>query len=391
MIIVLLIFFSNISIQISYAKGDVENNIENDKLEDDFSEHLNDILNDINTDEIDDYIVNDYNLDFFSSFNFKELVIKILNGEYFSEYDSLLDAVKKSFRDGFHSLAKIFLLFFILVILFEVFKVFCIDKYIELKSSVNLIFSLVIIVLLLQIFKNLSVDISSSIEKIFSFSKIIFPILLNLILLSGASGTYSVYSSLSLFFLNTGSYIFLYILFPISVSIFILTIFGSFFSNKQFSRILDIFKSMFKYIIIIYFSIFGLFSSVNIIVSGVKDGVGLRLTKYAIKNYIPIIGGYVSQGFDFVHSCSVVIKNAFGICSIIVLFFAIFKPILSYLIYIFLFKILSVFIALVGNMHYSDLFNNVSKTLSYFLIVLVGLFFIFFILIYLLILSVSVV
>lgn len=366
--------------------------IESDEdLEKEFSENVNDILEDIDTNEVDGYLSNDFNLKFFSINSFKELVLKVLEGSYFEEYDSLFEAISDGFKSGFKSLSKIFLVFLVLVLLFEVFKNFCVDKFADLKSVVKIIFSLIIIFLILQIFKDISIEISNSISKIFNFSKILFPILLNLILLSGASGSYSVYSSLSLFFLNTGSYLFTYVLFPISISIFVMTLFGSIFSNKQFYRVLEIFKSIFKYILVIFFTLFGLFSSINIITSGVKDGVSLRLTKYAIKNYIPIIGGYVSQGFDFVHSCSIVIKNAFGICGILVLLFFVLKPILTYLIYIFLFKLLSAFVALVGNVYYSDLFNNVSKTLSYFLIILVGLFFIAFVFIYLLILSVSVV
>ena len=134
-----------------------------------------------------------------------------------------------------------------------------------------------------------------------------------------------------------------------------------------------------------------MFSSVNVIASSVKDGVSVRLTKYAIKNYIPIVGGYVSQGFDFIHSCSVVVKNAVGVCGIFVLLFLVLKPILIFFVYMLMFKILSAVVVLIGNVEYSDLFNNVSKSISYFLAVIVGLFFIVFVFIYLLIISVSVI
>lgn len=361
------------------------------EIEEEFQDNIDKILGDIETDELDEYLVNDYNLNFFDVSSFKDLAIKVLSGSYFDEYDSLFDAIVDVLKTSFKDLMKLFLLFLVLVLLYEIFNNFCADKFLDIKKIVKLIFSFVIILLLLQIFKSISVDISSTIEKTFSFSKIIFPVLLNLILISGASGSYSVYSSLSLFLINTGSYIFTYFLMPLSISIFLLSLFGSVFSNNRFSRIIDLFKSIFKYSLMIFFALFGLFSSVNLISSGVKDGVSLRLTKFAIKNYIPIIGGYVSQGFDFVHSCSVVIKNAFGVCGIIVLAFIILKPLLNYFIYCLFFKLLSAIVSLVGNTHYSDIFNNVSKTMSYFIAVLIGLFFIIFVFIYLLIISISVV
>ncbi len=360
-------------------------------VEKEFSNSIDKILTDVDSNELDDFLSNDFDLNFFNVSSFKELAIKILDGSYFDEYDSLFDAIKGYFTSELKNLLKVFLIFIVLVLLFEVFNNFCADKYADIKNIVKIIFLSLSLILVLRIFKNLSGDIVQVVGKIFSFSKIIFPILLSLILMSGSVGTHSVYSSLSLFLLNTGSYIFTYILLPLATSIFILSMFASVFTNKRFSKVIDIFKSSFKYIIIIFFSLFGLFASVNLISSGVKDGVSLRLTKYAIKNYIPLIGGYVSQGFDFVHSCSIVVKNAFGIGGILVLIFIVLKPVLVYFVYVFSFKLLSAFVAIVGNEKYSDLFENVSKSISYFLIVLVGLFFIIFVFIYLLIISVSVI
>ena len=144
-------------------------------------------------------------------------------------------------------------------------------------------------------------------------------------------------------------------------------------------------------ILIIFFAIFGLFSSVNMVTAGIKDGVSLKLTKFAIKNYVPILGGYISDGFNFVHSCSVLIKNAFGVCGIMLLFFTVLKPIIVYAIYLLFFKVLSLTVLFVGNNEYSDMFNNVSKWMSNFITVLAGSFMVLFIYIYLLILSVSVV
>lgn len=379
--------FSYSNQNISYAE-DVS---KKDDIEQEFVENLDKILDDIDSNELDDFLTNDFNFEFLNVSTFKDLVVKVLNGTYFDEYDSFFQMLIDVFKNNCKDLLKFIFVILALVLLFEMFNNFCIDKYADFKKAIKIIFSFLILLILLSVFKNISFELSSMIEKIFSFSKIIFPVLLSLVLTSGAAGTYSVYSSLSLFLLNTGSYVFTFILLPLATSIFVLNIFGSALSNKKFSKLTDIFKSLFKYIIVIFFVLFGLFSSVNLITSGMKDGVSLRLTKFAIKNYIPIIGGYVSQGFDFVHSCSVVIKNAFGVCGIIVLLFLVLKPLILYFVYMLVFKLLSAVVSFVGNDFYADMFSNVSKTISYFVIILVGLFFIVFVFIYLLIFSVSVV
>ena len=122
----------------------------------------------------------------------------------------------------------------------------------------------------------------------------------------------------------------------------------------------------------------------------VKCG-SLKLTKFAIKNYVPLVGGYISDGFDFVHACSVLVKNAFGVSGIFVLFFIVIKPLLNFFVYMILFKVLSAVVVLIGNDYFSNLFENVSKSISYFIAVLISVFLIFFVFIYLLVMSVSVV
>ena len=54
--------------------------------------------------------------------------------------------------------------------------------------------------------------------------------------------------------------------------------------------------------------------------TGINDSVSLRLGKFALSKYVPIIGGYLSDGFNYVLAGSVVIKNALGITCVIMIF-----------------------------------------------------------------------
>ncbi len=359
--------------------------------EEEIKENINDILGGIDSDALDDYLSNDFETDFLSANSFKELVAKILDGSYFDEYGSLAEAVTDFFKQNIKGLFSVILTLFVMVLLHQIFSNFCSEKHEDLKKAMHIVFSLLIALTVIILFKDIASTISETITKIFDFTKILFPILLNLILLSGAAGSHSVYSSLSVFLLNTGSYVFVYILLPISISILLLSVVGSALGGKRFSKLSDILKTVFKYLITIFFGIFGVLSAVNLIMSGAKDGVSLKITKFAIKNYIPVLGGYISDGFDFVHTCSVLVKNAFGVCGILLLLFMVLRPLIIYLVYLLMFKVLSLFVSFIGADHFSSMFENVSKCMSYFIAVLVGVFMIFFVFIYLLVLSVSVV
>lgn len=362
-----------------------------EEIEKEFESNINDILGDVDSSELDEFVAVDFDIEFLSSGSFKEIVLSVLNGNYYNDYIGLFDLIVTTFKDHFKSLLSIFIMFVAIALLHELFNNFCVDKYADIKKSVKIVFSVFVIMLLAYLVKDVALSASQIVEKLFRFSNILFPILLSLVSLSGAIGTYSVYSSLSVFLLNTCSYVFVYVLLPLAISILILSLVGSTFASKRFEKTISIFKLIFKVVTGLILGVFGLFSVINLVTAGVKDGVSLRLTKFAIKNYVPILGGYISDGFDFVHSCSVVIKNAFGLCGIIVLFFIVLKPLILCFSYILLFKLLSFFLAYITNGFYSDTFENVSKCLGCLVTVLVGVFLIIFVFIFLLIFSVSVV
>lgn len=362
---------------------------ESSEIENEINNSIGDILDGIDTDEFDDYLDEDFGFDYFSVNSFKEFVINVLSGEYFLEYDSLIAFFSSNFLDSLRSVLAFVLALFAMIVLYEIFANLCADKYGDLKKSVKFIFSLVVALAMLVLVKSVAVTLTEIINKIFSFSNILFPVLLTLVLSSGAVGSFSVYSSLSVFVLNSGLYIFMYVLAPLAVAILVLSLFGGVVSNK-FSKIINLLKYIFKLIVTILFSVFGLFSVANILTSGMKDGLSLKITKYAIKNYIPVLGGYISEGFDFVKTCSILVKNAFGICGIFTLLLIVLKPLLLYLVYICSFKILSVLTSFVGNDSYSNVFEDVSKGFSFLLAVLIGVFLIMFVFIFLIIISVSV-
>ncbi len=363
----------------------------NENVEQELTDKIDEILKDIDSSDLDVFLNNDAGLEFLDKNTFKDFAVAVLSGEYFSEYNSLFDFIVSIIKNNFKEILSFIVSILALIILYEVFKTFCSEKFLDVKKAVGIIFSMLIVLMLAGVMKNIADSLSETIHKIFNFSKLLFPILLNLILLSGSAGMFSVYSTMSAFLLNTGSYIFVYVLFPMSVSILVLSLAGSIFGEKKFSKVIDIFKTLFKYIVMLVFGVFGIFSVLNLMTSGARDGVGLKLTKYAIKNYIPILGGYISEGFDFVHACSVLVKNAFGFCGVVVLLFIVLKPLLVYFVYLISFKILSVLVSYVSAESKFDMFDNISKCMGYFIAILVGVFLIMFVFLYLMIMSISVV
>lgn len=357
-----------------------------ENLENELGQNIDEILDDI------DFSLIENETDVVPNLNvsFKDFVKLILNGDYQSDYNSVFLNIKSLFFEKIRTNLRFFVSLFIIVVLFEIFKSLSSSKLDEMKNSVKIIFSFLLSITILSFIKGFFSEIKELVESLFSFADIIFPILISLLTLSGSVKSATVFSSFSVFLLETGAFIIKFVLLPLSLSILLLSLFGSVFVNGKFSKINGLFKTIFKYIIIIFFSVFGLLSTVNIISSSSHDGLNLKLTKFAIKNYVPVLGGYVSDGFDFIYSCSILIKNSIGLCAIIILIFKIVSPLLIILIFSLGFKILSVTAALVSDSNFSDMFDDVSKAFSNFLTVILGAFLIVFVFIFLIILSVGV-
>lgn len=358
-----------------------------ENLESELSENVDEILDDIDLSDLD----NDSICEPMINLSMKDFVKSVLTGDYQSDYNSVVSLIKKQFLEKIRNNLRFFISLLIITILFVIFKNFCEYKFGDLKASVKIIFSFLLATLILLFIKSFYEELSSVVSDLFSFADILFPILIGLLTLSGSAKSATVFSSFSVFLLETGSYIIRFVLLPLSLSILLLSLFGSVFANGSFSKINGFFKLIFKYIIIIFFAVFGLLSTVNIFSSSMRDGLNLKLTKFAIKNYVPILGGYVSEGFDFVYTCSVLVKNALGVCSIIIIIFKVLSPVLSIFVFSLMFKFVSCLSGLIGDGTFSGMFDDVSKALTNFLTIIVGAFLIVFVFVVLVMMCVGVV
>ena len=52
---------------------------------------------------------------------------------------------------------------------------------------------------------------------------------------------------------------------------------------------------------------------------GSFDSLSIRTTKYTIKSYVPVMGGYLSDGMDLILSSTILIKNSVGLVGVLLI------------------------------------------------------------------------
>jgi stage III sporulation protein AE len=155
----------------------------------------------------------------------------------------------------------------------------------------------------------------------------------------------------------------------------------------KINKFTDFFKSINKWIIGVCVSVFAIFFTVQGITSSTYDGVVRRAAKYAIGNGVPIVGGFLSGGFDLAIAGSVLIKNALGSMGIALLFFIIFEPLLLLIAVNILMRLISAITQPFGDSQISDFLGETADNLRYCLAGLLLSAFLYFLIILLLICS----
>ncbi len=141
---------------------------------------------------------------------------------------------------------------------------------------------------------------------------IVYPLMLTLMSASGGTLSAAVCKPAVAFFSNGIVSIVTSVIIPLTILTVLFSMANNFSKELKLDKFGDFFKSINKWAIGLCVSVFGLFLTVQGISASTYDGVVKRAAKYAVGNGVPIIGGFLSGGFDLAIAGSVLIKNALG-------------------------------------------------------------------------------
>ena len=211
---------------------------------------------------------------------------------------------------------------------------------------------------LVSLTKNLLVSIQAQMQ-------ILFPILLTLLTSLGGIISVSVFQPLVAVLVSGVMQIFNYVVFPLFICTFVFTIVGNLSNNIKLDKFISFFKSSFKWVTGTVMTLFFTFLTIQGISAGSFDGVSVQTAKYAIKSYIPIVGGYLSDGFNLIMSSSILIKNAIGVAGLLLLLATVIIPVIKIAIFSLGLKLTSAVIEPLADSRTSNFVYTVSKTMGY--------------------------
>lgn len=195
--------------------------------------------------------------------------------------------------------------------------------------------------------------------------QLIFPLMLTLMAASGGALTAAVCRPAVGFFAANIVSVMHSLVFPLTITIIVLSIASSMTKELKIGKFTAFFKSINKWIIGVCVSAFGIFFTLQGLTAANYDGIVRRTAKYAIGNGIPIVGGFLSGGFDLAVAGSVLIKNSLGNMSIFLMLSVIFEPIVLLISVNLLLRLTAAMAQPLGDGRISDCLEETAGNLQY--------------------------
>ncbi len=250
----------------------------------------------------------------------KEMVIKASKGEVNISFSALLQGVfREIIKEVYDHLSLIRRLLFI-SILCALLK--NLNTSFQSKSVGEIGFYVCYIVLIMLLFQSFQIAMdltNNTINELVLIMQALLPTMITLMLASGSVTTASLFQPLVLFIIETFSVWIRDILVPLIFFTAVLEIINHLSEKEVLNQMVKLFKQMIGWSLKGTATLFIAILSLQGLTVPIADGVVNKAAKYAVGNFVPVVGGVLTGAVDTVLNCSLLIKNGVGIAAIVVL------------------------------------------------------------------------
>lgn len=227
-------------------------------------------------------------------------------------------------------------------------------------------YSLIILIITSMLLGVIS-DCLSSINSVRKQIEIITPILTTLTVLTGGTSSAAIYQPSAIFLSSGAVEIVGGFIFPATIAVIVLNFMSKLNTQMSFSGVTALMKSIMKWVIGITVTVFSIFITFQSSASSLFDGIIFKATKYVVSNSVPIVGNFLSSGFDMLTSAGLLIKSSVGICGLLLLLFEILSPVILLSAFSLILKFVGAIVQPIGEKTLFSLLSDLSKDIEYFI------------------------
>lgn len=372
LILILLLSFTSIS----FAE-DSSNNEDYEDTKDNIDLYIDNQLSKINIDEVEKYVKDD---NVVKNVDLKTYIKKLVRGE-----TNLLDLfdknkIKTAALSEIKTSIKIATSILVLALLSSIIK--SLENSFSSKgitTVTNYIVFITVVTLTLVSFRDILSLCYTTIENIMGLINVIIPIMISLLVLVGFPITSTALNPIFIGGIAAINIIFKKFIFvAISIAFAILVV-NNLTNNIKLNRLSSFIKQINIVALGAVFTLYlGLVSIQGLYVTSF-DKFTVKTAKFAVGNFIPVVGGFVSDSVDILLSSSQLIKNVFGGVGLVILVGICLIPIIKILSVILVYKVCSIAIEPVGEDNISSFLNEVANLMIIILATIIAVTIMFFV------------
>lgn len=276
--------------------------------------------------------------------DFKELVTKIISGQYDLEGKSILQLLLSTFYQDLRDNMGVVVRIIVISIVAAFFKTLM--GSFENKQAAEMGFFVVLLLIIastIQSYNLINTVADTLINNILSFIQALVPSLVSVTILSGATVSSVMYSESIIMVIGIINGIIKTVMLPFLYILIIFVVLNTISEENSLSRIIALLKKGYEWSMkILLWLLVGIFGLQSLGLP-VVDGLLSRTAKQTI-GIVPVVGTSISEISDIVLGCGTVIKNAFGIGTIIAIILLAITPIIKILVIALAYKVSAAFI-----------------------------------------------
>jgi len=204
------------------------------------------------------------------------------------------------------------------------------------------------------------------------FLKAAVPTYVGLLMSCGSVTTAVTLEPLFLWFVQLIGSLIESILLPFLFWISILSMINNLSDKFHISNLIRFSRQLITWLLGILLTFFVGILSLAGIGTSAADGVGVKAMKYAVGNFIPVVGGLLSESVDTVMSSTVILKNSVGVAGVVVLILICAVPALELLALIGMYKLTASVIEPLSDKRIVELMNSAASAVTYLFLMVVS-------------------
>lgn len=305
--------------------------------------------------------------DWFGYADVREAVLGLASGETLS-VDGVLSGVLGAFGEAVRALGRTMIALMLPVLLVSVLlHTIGAQKGALAPLSRSVCFVLILIPVMLLVFSELA-HTRETITAMTDRMDRLLPMLLTLLTALGGSASSAFLHPMVV--AASGSMVFLAreVILRLVMCTCAVTAINHLSDRAHLTRLAQLLRSAVCWLLGVSFTVFLGAMSLQGVCSASIDGVVIRAAKYAVDNFVPVVGGMFSDTMDTLVGCTLIVKNALGVAAVMVLLGAVLGPLARTLAAVFLMKLSAALLEPVADVQIVHAIGDFSRTIVLFLI-----------------------